>query len=246
MTVMLFNEWLEDFNQRMRDQRRTIVLCMDNCSAHRVSGPVGKTLRQLEGLDVVTLSHIHIVYLPKNTTSAVQPADQGIIRCLKADYKRNLVEFQWQAFLEMRRKAEAVKKEHLAAIADAVPTCEPPPFKADLSKVKPSLHTAVTWCIEGWRSMPSSVIANCWRHSGILPAEWPATDASTSTPTNPPIAATTGEPSNAGEGSSRQPVSALHLLNLTCMATNDMFDATRLELPELMHAQEFTEERRGF
>ena len=118
---------------------------------------------------MVTLSHIHIVYLPKNTTSAVQLADQGIIRCLKADYKRNLVEFQWQAFLEMRRKAEAVKKEHLAAIADAVPTCEPPPFKADLSKVKPSLHTAVTWCIEGWRSMPSSVIANCWRHSGILP-----------------------------------------------------------------------------
>ena len=87
----------------------------------------------------------------------------------------------------------------------------------------------------------SDVIANCWRHSGILPAEWPATDASTSTPTNPPIAATTGEPSNVGEGSSRQPVSALQLLNLTYMATNDMLDAMRPELPELMHAQEFTE-----
>ena len=241
MTVKLFNEWLEDFNQRMRDQRRTIVLCMDNCSAHRVSGAAGKTLRQVEGLDVVTLSHIHVVYLPKNTTSAVQPADQGIIRCLKADYKRNLVEFQWQAFMEMKTKAEAGKKEHMVAVARGLPTCEPPPFKAYLSKVKPSLHTAVTWCIEGWKSMPPSVIANCWRHAGILPAEWPATGASTSDCDNPPIAATTGGPSDAAGGSSHGPISALQLLNLAYMATNDMLDAMRPELPDLMHAQEFTE-----
>ena len=67
-------------------------------------------------------------------------------------------------------------------------------------------------------------------------------DRLTSTPTNPPIPATIGEPSNAGEGSRRQTVSALQLLNLTYIATYDMLDAMRPELPELMNAQEFTQD----
>ena len=72
-TVKLFNEWLEDFNHRMKNKHKPTVLCMENASKHRVTGAADMTLRQVEGLDVVsqlvTHSHIHVVYLLQNTSA---------------------------------------------------------------------------------------------------------------------------------------------------------------------------------
>ncbi|KAI1001688.1 hypothetical protein K3495_g6511 [Podosphaera aphanis] len=50
---------------------------MDNCSAH------------VQGDNLPDLANTRIHYLPPNTTSKIQPCDAGIIRCLKAHYRRS-------------------------------------------------------------------------------------------------------------------------------------------------------------
>ena len=73
----------------------------------------------------MTSSHIHVTNLPKTTTFAIETFHLGIIWCVKAKYKWNLM-----AFMEMKTKEVALKKEHLAVVVKGVFTHEPLPFKA--------------------------------------------------------------------------------------------------------------------
>ena len=50
-------------------------------------------IEEEHGFKVINLSNVKLVLLPPNTTSAMQPLDQGIIACTKAHYRRQLV--QW-------------------------------------------------------------------------------------------------------------------------------------------------------
>ena len=50
-----------------------VILIVDNCPAHPI----------IEGLKAVKL-----VFLPSNTTSKTQPMDHGVIRSLKAKYRK--------------------------------------------------------------------------------------------------------------------------------------------------------------
>lgn len=77
MTRDLFTEWLMCFDKDMTKQKRKILLILDNCTAHNVNP---------------TLKSIELLFLPPNTTSRLQPADQGIIQNLKVKYRRRLVE----------------------------------------------------------------------------------------------------------------------------------------------------------
>ncbi len=52
---------------------------MDNCSAH---------IPLMQLVSVVTLYNTTVFYLPPNTTLKIQPCDAGIIRSLKAYYRR--------------------------------------------------------------------------------------------------------------------------------------------------------------
>ena len=104
MNLALFTEWLDTFNRWCMNQGRCIVLLMDNASAHMT--PSG-TESQMHGLKVRCLSHMTVVYLPANTTSVVQPCDQGIIRSLKAAYRRSLVEWQYSKWKELKPLLDA-------------------------------------------------------------------------------------------------------------------------------------------
>ncbi len=53
---------------------------MDNCSAH---------IPLMQLASVVTFCNTTVFYLPPNTTSKIQPCDAGIIRSLKAYYRRH-------------------------------------------------------------------------------------------------------------------------------------------------------------
>ena len=78
MTGYLFRNWLVDFERDMAKKNRFIVLVVDNCAAH-----------PKDSAD--DLPHIKLVFLPPNVTSIIQPCDMGIIRNLKANYRRKIV-----------------------------------------------------------------------------------------------------------------------------------------------------------
>jgi len=77
MTKDFFSEWLHSVDASMRKQKRKILLFIDNCTAHG---------------DIPTLRNVNINFLPANTTSVLQPLDQGIIRNFKVHYRRQVVE----------------------------------------------------------------------------------------------------------------------------------------------------------
>jgi hypothetical protein len=74
MKTDIFTEFLTKFNRKMLRQNRKVMLFIDNCSSH----------------PYMSLSNVKIIFLPRNTTSRLQPMDQGIIKCLK-DYYRSLI-----------------------------------------------------------------------------------------------------------------------------------------------------------
>ena len=72
MTSQIFQSHLSAWNSVLRCQNRKILLMVDNCSAHP---------------HCMSFSNITIEFLPANTTSTLQPIDQGIIRSIKANYR---------------------------------------------------------------------------------------------------------------------------------------------------------------
>jgi len=72
MTSVIFNNWLVKWGLELK---RKIVLLVDNCTAH-----TNKSL----------LKNIKVIFLPVNTTSLIQPCDQGIIIAFKAHYHREM------------------------------------------------------------------------------------------------------------------------------------------------------------
>lgn len=76
MTTILFKEWLIDFDKKMAEKNRNVLLFVDNCSAHKPD---------------VRLKNVSIHFLPANTTSLIQPMDQGIISAFKRNYRKEII-----------------------------------------------------------------------------------------------------------------------------------------------------------
>lgn len=125
MTGELFAEYLRWFNQLMRLQNRKVALVVDNCPAH-VQIPAAK------------IPHVDLIFLPPNVTSVVQPMDAGIIRTLKALYKRSLLQ---NVFTEGIWDIEKLPK--------------------------PTVLQALRWLVHAWAAVSKDTVLNCWRHAGI-------------------------------------------------------------------------------
>ena len=78
MTQNVFHNVAKQWNTKFKRERRQVVMLMDNATGH-----MGKETEELEGFTVFRMSNILFVFLPANTTSLIQPLDQGIIQCLK-------------------------------------------------------------------------------------------------------------------------------------------------------------------
>ena len=76
MTGDLFGVWIRKLDSSLRVQDRKVVLFIDNCPAHP---------------EIKKLTNINLIFLPPNTTSVLQQMDQGVIRNLKAHYRRRFV-----------------------------------------------------------------------------------------------------------------------------------------------------------
>ncbi|KAL4121977.1 hypothetical protein QTP88_014392 [Uroleucon formosanum] len=75
MTGDLFKSWLVKFDQKMRLNQRNVLLFIDNCTAHCT----------------INLKSVRIEFLPPNTTSKLQPMDQGIIQNFKTLYRKEII-----------------------------------------------------------------------------------------------------------------------------------------------------------
>lgn len=76
MTSVIFEEWLRKWDQELTSAGRKIVLFVDNCSAHP---------------HISCLQSVKLSFLPPNTTSEIQPCDQGIINALNFHHRKNMV-----------------------------------------------------------------------------------------------------------------------------------------------------------
>ena len=76
MTTVIYQEWLRDWDQKLRRQDRHILLLQDNFSGHIAPD---------------NLTNICVENFKPNLTAHVQPLDAGIIRCFKAHYRRKFI-----------------------------------------------------------------------------------------------------------------------------------------------------------
>lgn len=79
MTGVLFTEWLLCIDADMKKVNRKILMFVDNCNAHNLV------------INNAHLENIQIHFLPPNTTSTLQPLDQGIIKHFKTMYLKEIV-----------------------------------------------------------------------------------------------------------------------------------------------------------
>ncbi|XP_038057078.1 tigger transposable element-derived protein 6-like [Patiria miniata] len=124
----LFTEWVRRLDKKFTRQKRKVLLFVDNCAAHP---------------KVPHLNSITLQFLPPNTTSQLQPMDQGVIMNMKVHYRRKLLQSLLNAY-------------------DAGETPQPINVLQAINMV----HTA-------WGAVKQDCIANCFRKAGFEPVQAP-------------------------------------------------------------------------
>ena len=80
MTSEIMDSVLTKINRKMTAAKRNFLLFMDNAPCHPENF-------------FVSYLNIKVVFLPKNTTSILQPLDPGIIRNFKVKHRKRLFKF---------------------------------------------------------------------------------------------------------------------------------------------------------
>uniref|UniRef100_A0A8C4NGX2 HTH CENPB-type domain-containing protein n=1 Tax=Eptatretus burgeri TaxID=7764 RepID=A0A8C4NGX2_EPTBU len=91
MTSAIWSQILTKLNCQLRTSGRNTVLLADNAACHSLPPDV-------------TLTNIKLQFMPPNTTSLIQPRDQGMIRTMKAYDQREIVWLQVAAIDSMPQK----------------------------------------------------------------------------------------------------------------------------------------------
>lgn len=116
MTRNIFINFLTCWDAELREKNRKILLILDNCTAHP---------------DINSdLTNIKLVFLPPNTTSVLQPLDQGIIKSFKAHYRKILIskvlqnlELKTNFVVSILNALEYVKEAWDSVIVDTISHC---------------------------------------------------------------------------------------------------------------------------
>ena len=87
MTSEIWSQIITQLDQDFYSRKRKIILFVDNATCHNL-------------IETIRLRSIRIIFLPPNTTSLIQPLDQGIIKNFKAYYRRAIVRKQIEALEE--------------------------------------------------------------------------------------------------------------------------------------------------
>lgn len=126
MTEIIFQDGVSKLNKKMISQNRNILMFIDNVSGHNLH---------------IRLSNVKIIFLPPNTTSVLQPMDQGIIKCFKQYYRQKIAsKLVWSLERNPNHK---------------------------ISDVKFDLVTCMHYMKIAWDGVKSATIANCFKKSGF-------------------------------------------------------------------------------
>ena len=128
MQVEIMEKVIDTLNHQMRKQRRKVILFLDNATVHATS------LTDM-------YSNIKIVFLPKNTTSRLQPLDAGIIQSFKTKYRKKLMRYV------------------IARINDDLTASE--------TAKGIDILQAITWVSHSWKEVSVETIKNCFAKCGI-------------------------------------------------------------------------------
>ncbi|XP_053649240.2 uncharacterized protein [Cherax quadricarinatus] len=77
MTSSIFENWVLQLDEQYQNLNRNIVILVNACPAHP---------------NIDNLRCVRLIFLPKETTSQLQPVEQGIIQNLKTIYRRFVLE----------------------------------------------------------------------------------------------------------------------------------------------------------
>ena len=118
----IFTRWLKELDRKMIAEGRKITMIVDDCPAHP----------HVEGLQGVEL-----IFLPPNTTSKLQPLEQGVIRSLKAKYR------------------SAAVKLYINRIESG----------QELPKI--SILDAMKFLVQAWNRVTKNTVQNCFKRAEI-------------------------------------------------------------------------------
>ena len=125
MVTEIMVEWLRWFDNLMAG--RKVILLLDNFSAHE------SAVAELEALPYGSgLINTEICWLPPNTTSKLQPLDQGIIASFKARYRKHWITFMLEQ--------QDIGQDPLESM---------------------NVLKAVQWCIRAWDEVTAKTITSC-------------------------------------------------------------------------------------
>lgn len=126
MTGYIFDQWLSKWNRKLLMQNRKVLLLVDNAPSHVVTH----------------YSNIEIQFLPPNTTSQMQPMDQGIIRLVKLAYRCMIADRYLEGITNFEEAKEVVKSFDIKVACDLA--------------------------VIAWQKVSIDVIQNCYSKAGFL------------------------------------------------------------------------------
>ena len=133
MTTDIMTSILSSLNRRLIRKNRHILLLLDNATSH------DSNLKD-------KFSNIKIVFLPKNTTSKLQPLDAGVIKNFKVHYRRLLLQHTLSCINESDLSTSSIVKTI-------------------------NILMAIRWIRQAWDEVKPETIMNCFRHCGALPPQ---------------------------------------------------------------------------
>lgn len=126
MTGFIFDKWLSKWNAKLAAKKRNVLLLLDNAPSHVVQ----------------TYSNIRIQFLPPNTTSKLQPMDQGMLRLVKVGYRASISDMYLDGIQNNEEAKVVMKKINIKVVCDLV--------------------------VSAWASVKATTIQNCFSKAGIL------------------------------------------------------------------------------
>ena len=127
MTSDVMQAVLTRFNRKL--EQRKVVLILDNATCH-------------PKLIIDSFPQINIIFLPKNTTSRLQPLDAGIIQNFKVKHRKRLVKYVLARINEYSSTTQIIKDVEILM--------------------------AIRWAQEAWKEVTGTTIKNSFEKCGII------------------------------------------------------------------------------